>query len=314
MTAGATTRSRLVVPVIFWLGLAGALLALWLSGQAAVAWEQLQGARVAPLVLVIATGMALPLIHALRWRIVMRALETEVPAGVAAQITVSASLVNYASPGYLGAPAKAYMANRAVQAPYTRTVVSMAFEQGLDFLVLLLGSVLAVALVGPGLLADVRERGMPPTWVVLLGLLLIAVFAVGAVALRGRLQRVTLRIVDAFRLLGRRVERRPVAGLTLLYWLAQAAVVALLLFALHLPFTFSGWLALSTLPLLAGQIVPLPGGIGAREAMIVALSSATGTSAAGLLGLAVLQRVLLVLALPLALVLLRAGRAVGAWQ
>jgi uncharacterized membrane protein YbhN (UPF0104 family) len=99
--------------------------------------------------------------------------------------------------------------------------------------------------------------------------------------------------------------------LTLLYWLVQVAVVALLLWALRLPESARTVLALATLPLLAGQLAPLPGGIGAREATIVALAGATGVSATGLLGLAVLQRVLLVAALPLALALLRLTDARG---
>src|SRR3712207_230844 len=97
--------SRLVVPAAFWLGLAAALLALWLSGQAGRAWETVRDARLLPLVLVVLLGMLLPVIHARRWQLVMRALGTEVPALLAADLTVSASLVNYASPGYLGAPA-----------------------------------------------------------------------------------------------------------------------------------------------------------------------------------------------------------------
>ena len=80
---------------------------------------------------------------------------------------------------------------------------------------------------------------------------------------------------------------------------------------LRLPGGLTTLLVLTTLPLLAGQVVPLPGGVGAREATIVALSGVTGASATGLLGLAVLQRVLLVAALPLALGLLRLARLVG---
>jgi uncharacterized membrane protein YbhN (UPF0104 family) len=79
----------------------------------------------------------------------------------------------------------------------------------------------------------------------------------------------------------------------------------LLLWALALPLTISGVVALASLPLLAGQIVPLPGGVGAREVVIVALSGAIGVSSSSLLGLAILQRVLLVVALPLSLAALR---------
>jgi uncharacterized membrane protein YbhN (UPF0104 family) len=312
--AVASARSRLVVPLIFWAGLAMAALALWLSGQVGRAWDATAGARVLPLIAVVLAGMILPFVHALRWRLAMRALESDIAPGPAADITVSSSLVNYASPGYLGAPAKAFLANRTTQAPYTRTAVTMAFEQGLDFLVLLAGSLLALALVGPGVLEDAREAGSFAPWEIGLVLGLFVVLAIVAVMARATIRRITGRIIEAFRMLGRRVNRPAVGGLTALYWLLQALVVALLLWALHLPLTAQTWLALSTLPLLAGQIVPLPGGVGAREATIVALAGVTGTSASGLLGLAVLQRVLLVLALPLSLAVLRAGRAAGFWR
>jgi uncharacterized membrane protein YbhN (UPF0104 family) len=299
------------VPAIFWVGLLGAVVALWLSGQGENAWGQVREARLAPLVLVVLFGMALPVIHALRWRVVMRALDTEVPAIVAADVTVSSSLVNYASPGYLGAPAKAFLANRAADAPYGRTIVSMAFEQGLDFLVLLAGSVIALVLLGPSRLGDlVPEINRTGQILIVVGLLVA--FLALLVAGRARVRRVVTRITDAFRTLGSRVDWPFVGVLTLAYWLAQVAVVALLLWALALPVTVTSVVSLATIPLLIGQAVPLPGGVGAREAAIVALSAATGASAVGLLGLAVLQRVLLVAALPLSLGALRLVRLGGA--
>lgn len=301
---------RLIVPAAFWLGLAAALLALWLSGQAGGAWEVVRDARWVVLPLVIALGVALPVIHAVRWRIVMRTLGTDVPPLLAADMTVSASLVNYASPGYLGAPAMAYMANRSAGAPWSRSLLSLAFEQGLDFLVLLIGSVIALALLGPDRLGDIiPELGRGAEIAVAL---LAVAGAVGLLLLgRDRIERGAKRIMEAFRALGGRVDWRIIGVLTAAKWLAQAAVVGLLLWGLRLPADATTLLSLATLPLLIGQLVPLPGGVGAREATIVALAGASGASAAGLLGLAVLQRVLLVAALPLSLGLLRLARAAG---
>lgn len=48
-----TDRSRLVVPIAFWIGLVAALTALWLSGQAGDAWRSLTGARLLPLVAIV---------------------------------------------------------------------------------------------------------------------------------------------------------------------------------------------------------------------------------------------------------------------
>lgn len=304
-----TGSSRVLIPAAFWIGVAGAVVALWLSGQAGKAWSEMQGASLGVMLIVVGVGMLLPIIHAVRWAIVMRALGTTMPVMLAADITVSSSLVNYASPGYLGAPAKAFLANRSAAAPYPKTLLSMAFEQGLDFLVLIVGSLVAVLLLGPGrregLLPDVSRNAQFAIGIA--GVLLVALLLAAG---RGRIERVGTRILDAFRSLGGTVDRPRVGVLTLLYWLAQVAVVALLLLALDLTADVTTVLVLATIPLLVGQMVPLPGGVGAREAAIVALSGATGASTTGLLGLAVLQRVLLVAALPLSLGLVRLARAV----
>lgn len=307
-----TVSARWLLPAAFWLGLAAAVAVLWWSGQAGNAWRQARDARMAPLLLVLLLGMALPLTHAARWVALLRGVETSIAARLAAELTVSAALVNYASPGYLGAPAKAVLANRAARVPYGRSAVTMVAEQGLDFLVLLIGSVVALLLIGPALVRDLRPTGGASTLVAIVVAVAALALVCGALLARRRIAGVAARIAGAFRTLGRGVDRPLVLGLTLLYWLGQAAVVALLLWALRLPSGVPDVLALATLPLLAGQLAPLPGGIGAREAVIVALSGATGASATGLLGLAVLQRVLLVAALPLALAALRAGGVVGA--
>lgn len=301
-------RSRLIVPGMFWLGLAGAVVALWLSGQAAGAWSQVRGARWLPLGLVLAFGVALPLVHAVRWRLLMRALDADVPAGLAADVTVSSSLVNYAGPGFLGAPAKAFLANRAAGAPYGKTILTMAFEQGLDFLVLLAGSAVALLLIGTGPVEEALA-GYGGAARIALVFAVVAIVITLVLAGRERIRRGVGRVVEAFRTLGARIDRPAVAWCTAALWLLQAGVVAALLWALEMPATPTTVVSLSTIPLLLGQVVPLPGGIGVREAAIVALSVPVGISSGGLLGLAILQRVLLVVALPVALLAVRLVRA-----
>lgn len=307
-------RSRLVVPIGFWAGLTVAVLALWLSGQAGEAWRSLAGVQPAWLVVSIVIGMVLPVIHAWRWRVVMCALGYTLTPSTAAGLTVSASLINYATPGFLGAPAKAILANRAERIPVGRSLVAIALEQGLDLLLLLVSSALVVLYIGPARFADLLSLGgwlpSPALGLALAALGLIMLGIVGC----GRIARVFGRIRGAFAQVRDGVNWGMVAGLTLLYWLAQVAVVGVLLWALRLPADVTTVLALGTLPLLAGQLAPVPGGVGVREATMVALTGVTGISAAGLLGLAVLQRVLLVAALPLSLLAIRAVRFSGAWR
>lgn len=304
-------RSRLIVPGIFWLGLVGALVALWLSGQATGAWTQMRAARWLPLMLVLVCGVALPIVHAIRWRLLMRAIDTEIPASLAADVTVSASLVNYAGPGFLGAPAKAFLANRAADAPYSRTILSMAFEQGLDFLVLLAGSAVALLLIGTGPVEEALAGHGRAARIALI-VALVAVVGLMVVLGRERIRRGIVRVVEAFRTLGARVDRPAVAWCTAALWLLQASVIAALLWALGMSTTPTAIVSLSTIPLLLGQVVPLPGGIGVREAAIVALAVPLEISSGGLLGLAILQRVLLVVALPVALLAVRLARQIGA--
>jgi uncharacterized membrane protein YbhN (UPF0104 family) len=296
--------NRSFAPLVFWLGIIAAALVLWLSGQAGAAWNDVRDAHLVPLLFVLLLGILLPVIHALRWKHVMAALETPLTPRLATEITVSSSLINYASPGYVGAPVKALLTNHTARAPYPRTILSMAFEQGLDFLVLLLASAVALLLVGPGRFVDLIPASDRRVQFAVVALAVVGALAVLVVG-KDRVRRMLARIGAAFQTLWGQVSRGYVLTMTLLYWLAQAAVVMLLLWALALPLTISGVVALASLPLLAGQIVPLPGGVGAREVVIVALSGAIGVSSSSLLGLAILQRVLLVVALPLSLAALR---------
>lgn len=306
-----TAVSRWITPVVFWVGLVAALAVLWLSGQAGKALDSMEGSRVWPLVAVVVIGMSLPVIHAWRWREVMDALGHRIALGTAAGLTVSASLVNYATPGFLGAPAKAILANRAEGVPVRRSLVSIALEQGLDFLLLVVGSGLIVLVLGPEEFTSLLSLGgwlpSPVVGLVIAAALFLLLVLVG----RQRIVRVWQRITAAFLEVRERANWPVVGGLTIAYWLAQVLVVWVLLWALRLPADPLTVLALGTLPLLAGQLAPVPGGVGVREATMVALSGVTGVSAAGLLGLAVLQRVLLVAALPLSLLALRAARMAG---
>ncbi|MBA2451812.1 MAG: flippase-like domain-containing protein [Chloroflexia bacterium] len=304
-------RARLVVPVAFWVGLAAALLVLWLSGQAGDAWRSLSGARVELLIVIVVIGMALPVIHAWRWRVIMAALGHSLAASTAAGLTVSASLINYATPGFLGAPAKAILANRAEKIPMGRSLVAIALEQGLDFLLLVFSSALVVLYIGPARFSGLLSLGgWLPSPAIGVAFVALAVVILGVIG-RERVARVAGRIRGAFAQARDHVSWGAVVGLTLLYWLAQVAVVGVLLWALRLPVDPAMVLALGTLPLLAGQLAPVPGGVGVREATMVALSGVTGVGAASLLGLAVLQRVLLVAALPLSLLAIRVARLSG---
>lgn len=303
--------ARYLMPAVFWVGLAAALAALWLTGTFDEAWQSLRDANIWLLIVTILVATSLPIIHALRWRVVMRSMDTYLSAGEAADITVSSSLLNYASPGFVGASAKAILANRTAKVPYRDSALAIGFEHSLDLFLLIIMSTIAILILGP---SNFYNLVSIDNWFssLLIDAIIVGVLAVIIlVAIRLGVLRYVRSLYDTVRTLGRKVDGRKVASLTVAYWGAQLAVVALLFLALDLPFEPFNILGIATVPVLAGMLSPVPGGIGVREAAIVALTTVTGILASTLLSLAILQRVLLIAALPLALLFVRVARWIG---
>lgn len=300
--------SRNVVRIAFWGGLLAAIVVLWLTGVLGDAWTGLREAKPLPLVLVVIVGMALPLVHAWRWQVVMKSLDEPMTLGEAADITVSSALINYASPGFVGASAKAVLANQTRSVPYRASALSIGFEHTLDLGMMAITSLIAILVIGPSAFRDVAS---PLEGLASFAVLAIAtgVAAVGLV-IAWRLGAWTQikRTFSAAGRLGRQVNIGAVAALTLLYWFLQVVVVGLMFWALGIHIAVLDVLAIATVPVLAGMLAPVPGGVGVREAAIVALAAVTDATTATLVTLAIVQRVLLVAALPLALGALRLAR------
>jgi uncharacterized membrane protein YbhN (UPF0104 family) len=294
--------------LVLWGGVIVVAAILWRTGLLDTAWESARNARRRYLLLVLLVGMLLPIIHALRWTVALKALGDEMPPAEAADLTVSSALINYSSPGFLGASAKALLAKKSSNVSFEHSAVSITFEYGLDLILLLGASATVILVYGPrnfnGLVPFDTE--LPGWWVIPVGVVLLG--GLGYLAYRLGVMRLINRIRYAFTRLGKTVSWPKIIALTLLYWLGQVLVIELLVQALNLDVSLFGLIALSTLPLLAGILAPVPGGIGVREATTVALAALTGAGAGALLSLAVLQRVLLVAALPLSLLVVRLSR------
>lgn len=306
--------SKRLMPIAFVGGLLAALALLWWSGLLGDAWQSIRTARPLPLVLVVCVGIALPIVHAVRWKVILDALGSHLTAAEAADLTVTSALMNYASPGFVGASAKAILARRSNDVKYEDSAASIAFEYGLDLALLITGSVIAVLLLGPATFSPLLRWDTDlPTGLIAV-VVAVGIVAVGVLAWKLGVWNFLQRLMRSFLTLGRQVDHFVIALLTLLYWLLQVTVVVLLFWALHIEIDLANALAVATLPLLAGMLAPVPGGIGAREAVTVALAAATSIGAGALLSLAVLQRVLLVGALPLALLAVRGARRAVVWR
>ena len=293
---------------VFGVGISVVVGLLWFTGVLGDTWEGVKTAKPLPLVLVVLVGMASPLVHAWRWKIVMRSLDVDLSLGEACDITVSASLVNYASPGFVGASTKAVLANQTRSVPYSSSALSIGFEHTLDLATMAISAGLVILIIGPGAF---REAANPLEGLASFGVLVIALAVVGvALTLAWKLGALGYlrRMASSARRLGLQVSRVEVGLLTLLYWFLQVVVGGLMFWALSVNFNLIDILAVVTVPSVAGMLAPLPGGVGVKEAVTVALTTVTGVGAATLVTLALVQRVLLVVSLPLSLGLVRLVR------
>jgi uncharacterized membrane protein YbhN (UPF0104 family) len=294
--------------VVFVVGLLVATALLWITGVLADTWDGLVDAQPLPLALVVVVGMTLPLVHAWRWQVVMRSLGVSLTLGEACDITVSSALINYASPGFVGASAKAVLANQTRSVPYSSSALSIGFEHTLDLTLMAASAGVAILIIGPAAFRDAASplQGLASAGVVAGGLAIVAIAL--TLAWRFGALRYIRSLGGAARTLGRQVNPYAVGVLTLLYWFLQIVVTGLMFWALGIDFIVIDVLGVVTVPGLAGMIAPLPGGVGVREAVTVALTTVTGIGAATLVTLAIVQRVLLVASLPLSLGLVRIAR------
>lgn len=301
---------RNLTGAVFFVGLIVAVAVLWLTGVLADTWKGLANAKPVPLALVLMVGMASPLVHAWRWQIVMRSLGVPLTTGEACDITVSSALLNYASPGFVGASAKAVLANQTRSVPYSTSALSIGFEHSLDLGLMATSAVIVIFIIGPSAFSDAVSpmQTLASAGVVLAALAIICI-AFGLAWRFGALRYIR-RLGASARQLGTQVDPVAVGALTLLYWFLQVIVVGLMFWALGVEIIVMNVLGVVTVPGLAGMLAPLPGGVGVREAATVALTTVTGISAATLVTLAIVQRVLLIASLPLSLGLVRVVRSI----
>jgi|GEM_PF-603245 len=314
--AAGGPRPRWRSLLLVWGPLAVAVVALLASGQARAVARAIGDARPGPLLVLLGVGVALPVVHARRWQTMLRAVAADVPLPHAVEMTVTASLVNYAVPGYAGSPVKGVLARQLHDVGFGRSLPTLAAEQVLDAAALALGAVVGLALAGPSALAWIGELD-GPSWP--------AVLAGGAVVLGG----VGMAVLIARRCAGRFVERvvasgrmlaadrgrwAPVLVLTATYWGMNVAAVWLGARAVGLTLGPVELLLLANLPLLVGLASPLPGGLGLREGAMAGVAGVIGVPVAAIVAAAVLHRGVLVAALPLALGGARLARGYGQWR
>ncbi|HET7036819.1 MAG TPA: flippase-like domain-containing protein [Thermomicrobiaceae bacterium] len=315
--AAGTWGRRWLLPLVVWGSVLLALAALALTGEAARMRTALSGADWWLLLPLLGAGLLLPVLHARRWCALLRAVGDELPLVPALELTVTATMVNYAAPGYLWSPAKGLLARQFHGIAIARSLPTLAAEQGLDALALLAGSLLGLAAVGPEVNARLFHELRVPSVPLLAagGVVLLLLAAPAFWLVRRYARRFGAAVAASARMLARdRSQRVPILLLTAGRWLLDLAAVFLAITALGVPLGLGAAVLLSSLPLLIGQISPMPGGIGFREGAMAAIAAALGLPLAAILAAAVLHRAVLLAALPALLGLIRLGSWSGAWR
>jgi uncharacterized protein (TIRG00374 family) len=261
------------------------------------------GSTDVPLALtLVATGLALPVSHAWRWRFLLARTGESIRLGPAVELTALASLINYAAPGFLGAPAKAVLARQSHGVPLSRSAPTLVVEQTLDAIVLAAAGGVALLIAGPTVLGTVVETAGARAVVVtlVLGVALALLVAVGFLLAR----RFRPRFVDALRVATAQVltvksGRVQIVAGTTARWVLDMAAFWIAALAVGLTLSVPDLLLIGNVSLLVGVLSPVPGGIGVREATMAALGAAVGLAIPAILAMAVLHRAGLGVALPI---------------
>jgi glycosyltransferase 2 family protein len=252
----------------------------------------------------VVVGIALPVSHAWRWCFLLRRIGESIRLAVSVRLTALASLLNYAAPGFLGAPAKAIFARNETGLPVSRSLPTLVAEQTLDALLLLVAAAVSIVIAGPVLVSALLDlysfdRSLVAVMVVI-GFIVLAMLA--WFAARRVLPAFATSTESSLRMLlqGRR-DLVPISILTLTRWLLDMLAVAIASVAVGLRLNIVEILLIANLSLLVGLMAPVPGGLGVREATMAALAGILGISVPAILALSVLHRAGLGIGLPIVL-------------
>jgi uncharacterized membrane protein YbhN (UPF0104 family) len=213
-------------------------------------------------------------------------------------------VINYAAPIGLAVPSRAALTKRALGLDAAETGAIALWEVGVDVIVLAAASGLWLLLGGwdgalvPDTSGNQRLAGLA---IALTGLALAA--AAGALLARRRpatWAKITL-LIKSFATYPSRRPRYALLTLavTVVYWVAQGAVMWLLLGALGADPGALLVHGLMSIPILVGMLSPVPGGAGIREALMLAVARVTGADAAAVLLAALTYRIALFASIPI---------------
>lgn len=286
-------------PVIFVFAAALAMLFLWRQGSLGIVADSLRTVSPWRILGVLAVYAGSIFVLGVRWDVLVRLAGGRPMWTASAEVFLTSVIVNYAAPIGLAVPTRAALTVRDLGLSPGQSGAVVGWELALDILALTIMSAAWLAFGGTALLAEIAiEPRLLLLGMVVVGLAsLLAGWGVWRSPLAAKVAPVVQPILTA----PRRNPRLALlaAGLTILFWGAQSAVMAALLGMLGVTPTLSLVLGVMSLPVLIGMLSPVPGGAGVREALMAGMARLENAPGAPVLLAAVMYRLALFVVTPL---------------
>lgn len=300
---------RIPTPIIFvvCIVVAGAL--LWWQGSIRDIVDAIGEADVSRLLIAAPIYVASVWLLCLRWHILVKMAQGWSDLPRASEAFLTSVVINYAAPVGLAVPSRAALTKRALGLDHGATGTIALWEIGADVLVLGAGSLLWLLLADGSTSAVSSElsnsAGQYMKWgglgivVVLLGL----AWFLRTSEKRRKFVRLAHKILLAPK--ERPVEALLALAVSLVYWVIQGIVLAILVHAMHVETSFEFILGLTSVPILIGMLSPIPGGAVVREALMYVVARLADVPTGPVVAAAVIYRIALFGAIPILYVITR---------
>lgn len=301
--AGIRKLLRIPTPVIFLFCVVLATVVLWWQGALGELWEVIREANLRDMLIAIPVYLVSLWILALRWHELVKMAQGWSDLPKAAEAFLTSVVINYAAPVGLAVPSRAALTKRALGMDRRATGAVAVWEIGMDVIVLGTGSLIWLILARGSTTAVTDELAANASRYTNVGIIgLLVILGLAAIFLRKAEQR--RRLANFIRrILTSPLERPADAAramlMSVLYWITQGIVLALLVRAMGVDVSLLLMIGLTSLPMLIGMLSPIPGGAVVREAMMFVVARLAGVPGAEVVAAAVLFRMALFGAIPI---------------
>lgn len=294
---------RIPTPVIFVGSVALAVLVLWLQGALANLADVVADARISLMIIAAPIYLASLLLLCYRWHVLVEMAQGRSNFPRASEAFLTSVVINYAAPIGLAVPSRAALTKRALGLDARATGTIAVWEIGMDVIVLGAGTVLWMVLANGATSAVGEELSSSARLYATFGAIGLVIVLIAAwwflktADRRARMFSAASRILLAPR--ERPREALAALGVTLVYWIIQGVVLALLVAAFNVDATFEFVLGLTTLPILVGMLSPIPGGAVVREALMYVVARLADVPGDPVIAAALVYRFALFAAIPI---------------